>query len=586
MNPRNLFAELKRRNVYKVAVAYAVVAWLLIQAASIILPTFEAPTWTMKVLIAALAVGFPISVILAWAFEITSEGIVRADNIPPNESLPKRAGRKLIVVTFFLALIAGGLLAFQLTRSKPSPAPDIVSRSNALDKSIAVLPLVNQSGDPTQEYFSDGLSEELINSLGQIHELRVIGRNSSFHFKGKSDDSRAVGQALGVANLIEGSVRKSGDRLRVSVQLIDVSNGSQRWSQTYDRELKDIFAVQEEIAKSVADQLRVTLLGGAPAASSKPSNQSLDAYNAYLQGKYFYEAGNAESTARALSLLDEAIRLDPNYAEAHILKARAWYAIAMFQGAGGKNAFEKARAAVKLGMVLKPDLPTAHSAMAYIYIYGDWNLAGAEAELSVVQEKDATVLNNLGTLQSILGQQKNALALRQQALLLDPVDARLYTGLGATFFLLDRLDEAEAAYRKALQLRPEGERLHRDLATIAMRRGQLDVALREAQLERPGSAHDMAVALARFARGDHAEADSALQALIEAHGENFPFRVAAVYGFRKEPDKVFEWLDRAYSLHDPRLIGLLDGHETFLRPYYSDSRFAALCKKLGLPVPK
>jgi len=578
MNPRNFFAELKRRNVYKVAVAYAVVAWLLLQGASIVLPSFEAPGWTMKVLIAALAIGFPIAVVLAWAFEITPDGIVRAEGESPNKSTESKKGRKLTAIIIALGFAALGLLLFQIFRSTSATTAPLS------DKSIAVMPLVNQSGDPAQEYFSDGLSEELINGLGQIHELRVIGRNSSFHFKGKSDDSRAVGQALGVANLIEGSVRKSGDRLRVIVQLVDVSNGSQRWSQTYDRELKDIFAVQEEIAKSIADQLRVTLLGGKPLASSRPSNQNLAAYNAYLQGKYFYEAGNSESTEKAVSFLDEAIRLDPNYAEAHILKARAWYAIAMFQGAGGKEAFEKARAAVKAGLALKPNLPTAHSAMAYIYIFGDWNLAAAEAELSLVQEKDTTVLNNLGTVRSMQGRQQEALLLRQQALPLEPADVRVYTNLGSTLLWLDRLDEAEAAYRKALQLRPEGERLHSSLAIVAMLRGQRDVALREAELERTGSAHDMAVALARFARGDRAEGDSALQQLIETHGENFPFRVAAVYGFRKEPDKGFEWLDHAYSRHDPRLIGLLD--ETFLRPYQSDPRFAALCNKMGLPVPK
>src|SRR5205807_6173115 len=191
------------------------------------------------------------------------------------------------------------------------------------DKSIAVLPLVNESGDQAQEYFSDGLSEELINGLGQIHELRVMGRNSSFHFKGKTDDSRAIGQALGVANLLEGSVRKAGDRVRIGLQLVDTADGSQRWSETYDREMKDIFAIQEEIAKAVAEQLRLKLLGGAQSVSSQPSNANLIAYNFFLQARAEYDKANPDAARRAISLLDQAIALDPNYAEAYVLKTRA-----------------------------------------------------------------------------------------------------------------------------------------------------------------------------------------------------------------------------------------------------------------------
>ena len=247
------------------------------------------------------------------------------------------------------------------------------------EKSIAVLPLVNQSGDPAQEYFSDGLSEELINGLGKISELRVIGRNSSFHFKGKTGDSRAIGQALGVAHLLEGSVRKAGDRVRIGLQLVNAADGSQRWSETYDRELKDIFAIQEEIAKAVAEQLRVKLLGGAPSISSQPSNANLTAYNFFLQARAEFEKGNPDALNRAISLLDQAIVLDPNYAEAYVLKARALYTIAIRQGVPGRENFEKARAAVRAALALKPDLAGAHASLAYIYMFADWNLPAAEA---------------------------------------------------------------------------------------------------------------------------------------------------------------------------------------------------------------
>src|SRR5204863_2125863 len=251
---RNFFAELKRRNVYKVAVAYAVVAWLLIQAASILFPTYEAPAWVMKVFVAIVALGFPIALIIAWAFEMTPEGMKRTEDIRPDEKIPQWSRRKFAAFILVVVIGAAALLGYQVFRAKPTAMPGPVA-----EKSIAVLPLVNQSGDPTQEYFSDGLSEELINVLGQIRELRVIGRNSSFRFKDKSDDSRAIGQALGVAHLVEGSIRTMGERVRIGVQLVNTADGSQRWSETYNREVKDIFAVQEEIAKAVADQLCVRL---------------------------------------------------------------------------------------------------------------------------------------------------------------------------------------------------------------------------------------------------------------------------------------------------------------------------------------
>ena len=241
----NFFAELKRRNVYKVAVAYAVVGWLVIQAASILFPTFDVPPIGMKLLVFIFAAGFIVALVVAWAFEMTPEGMKRTSEVSADdfEALPSWSKRRFAVFLIGLAVTAISPLAFQLLRSRGSTTPRQNARAArteaaTADKSIAVVPLVNQSGDPNREYFSDGLSEELINVLGQIRELRVIGRNSSFRFKGKSDDSRVIAQALQVANVLEGSVRKAGDRVRISLQLVNTADDSQRWSQTYDRDLK------------------------------------------------------------------------------------------------------------------------------------------------------------------------------------------------------------------------------------------------------------------------------------------------------------------------------------------------------------
>jgi len=578
MNPKTFFAELKRRNVYKVAVAYAVVAWLLIQAASILFPTFEAPVWVMKAFVGVAALGFPMALVLAWLFEMTSHGIIRSDDAAVGAPVP-RGGRVWIYVT--VVGVAASIGLFFLGRYTAGSTARMPSGS---DKSIAVLPLVNQSGDPAQEYFSDGLSEELINVLGQIPELRVIGRNSSFQFKGKTADSRAIGQALGVSHLIEGSVRKIGERVRIGVQLVNASNGSQRWSETYNRDLKDIFAVQEEIAKAVADQLRVRLLGGAPVAASKPSNENLAAYKAYLQAKYQFEKANPDEAAKGLSFLDEALRLDPNYAEANVLKARTLAFVAIASGVQGRENFEKARAAAQAALAIKPDQPGAHATMAYIYLFADWNLAAAESELAAEKEKRANVLNNLGTLRAIQGRLEESLELRREAVRLEPLHAVFYVNLGTTLTRVHRLEEAETALLKALELQPRASFGHAGLAFIALLRGDSKVALREAQLEPAGPTSASLLAIARFARGERQEADAELQNLISQNGDRRPAQIAIVYAFRGETEKMFEWLERAYQQREPTLISTLPA--SFFSPYYSDPRFIALCQKIGMPVPK
>ena len=269
MNERNFFAELKRRNVYKVAVAYAVVAWLLMQVASQIFPFFEIPNWVVRLVVLLLVIGFPIALIIAWAFEVTSEGIKRTEAADAAGQRSRGVawiyvvliGAALSVGLFFVGRYTAGhatarLAAEEVQRDKQSEVA-----TAGPDKSIAVLPLVNESGDPKDEYFSDGLSEELIAALAQISGLKVIGRSSSFRFKDRKEEPRTIGEKLGVSTLLDGTVRKQGDRVRIVAELVNAADGIQLWTRTFDRELKDIFAVQEEIAKAVAESLKVTLLG-------------------------------------------------------------------------------------------------------------------------------------------------------------------------------------------------------------------------------------------------------------------------------------------------------------------------------------
>ena len=381
------FSELKRRNVYKVAVAYGVVGWLVIQIGSIVLPTFHAPEWVAQTLIVIVLLGFPIALVLAWAFELTPEGIKRTEDVSPNESITFRTGRKLVGITIALALIAAGLMTFKVLRPKPatmaapaaSPAPVLPAIAA---KSIAVLPLVNTSADAANDYFSDGLSEELIAVLAKIPGLKIIGRSSSFLFKGKADDSRTIGDKLGVANLLEGSVRKEGDRVRIVAELINAADGRTLWSETYDRELKDVFAVQSEIATAVTEQLKIKLLGASVKSDAAPSNDNLAAYNALQQGTFYFRLSTEEGTRKATEFYGEAIRLDPRYALAYANLSFAWRPLGArwLGGAEANEAYAKARNAAQTALSLAPDLSAAHEALGFVLLTPDIDFAGAEAE--------------------------------------------------------------------------------------------------------------------------------------------------------------------------------------------------------------
>jgi TolB-like protein len=257
MNRGNLFSELKRRNVYKVAVAYAVVAWLLIQAASIFFPAFNAPQWAIQIVILILVVGFPIALVFSWAFEITPEGIKLESEVARNKSITRKTGRKIVAMTVVLAVIAAGLFVFQLVRAR-STSPAAATITN---KSIAVLPFDNLSGDPQNAYFSEGVQDEILTRLAKIADLKVISRTSTQRFKSAPNDLRQIAQQLGVANILEGSVQKANDQVRVNVQLINALTYAHLWADTYDRKLTDIFAVETEIAKTVADVLQAKLTG-------------------------------------------------------------------------------------------------------------------------------------------------------------------------------------------------------------------------------------------------------------------------------------------------------------------------------------
>jgi TolB-like protein/lipoprotein NlpI len=581
----NFFAELKRRNVYKVAVAYAVVSWLLIQAASILLPTFEAPTWVMKVLVVLLALGFVFAVMISWAFEMTPEGMKRTADISPGDVIPYWSKRKFATFIVVVAVIAAGLLAYQFLRSKTTPAPRPSEAATAApaisQKSIAVLPLLNESGDPKDEYFSDGLSEELIAALAQIRELKVIGRSSSFRFKERKEESKTIGEKLGVATLLEGTVRKQGDRVRIVAELINAADGIELWTRTFDRELKDIFAVQQEIAAAVASSLKATLLGADQRSSANP--KTAEAHNAYLQGHYYFQRRNLEDYRKAVGHYDEAIRLDPDYALAYAERSEAWTLIGDLTGEG-KTAWPKARTDAEKAVAIAPTLAEAHAALGWVRFFTEWRFAEGLSELKRAKElapANPTANDLLARVIVYLGRLDEAENQGRQAVELDPLASAPKNNLARILWYEGKLDEADAVARKAAELQPNSASSRRWQVLVAIQRGDKEMALREAQSEPDESYRRFEIAVAQYARGDRKAADAALADLI-AHGRGLDYQVAQVYAVRGEKEKAFEWLQIAFDNHDTGMLALLV--DPLLRSLSDDPRYKNLLARMAFPA--
>jgi len=507
--------------------------------------------------------------------------------LKPAAEKPARRSVGWIAALVLLAILAAGAAYyFTAHRSKGVAIPE---------KSIAVLPMVNSTGDPANEYFSDGMSEEFISSLSRLHDLKVIGRSSSFQFKGKTDDSKTIGEKLGVFYLLEGSVRKSADRVRIAVALIKSGDGANVWSETYDRELKDIFAVQSEIAGAVAKQLKVALLGNngqaAPlTTAATPSNQNVEAYNALLQGNFYYYRRTAEDTRKAIGYYEEAIRLDPRYALAYAkLSINALNLATNFVNLTTKereDTLAKAHASAKRALELDPNLADAHSAQGRILELFDFNLAEAEAEYRRALElapQNPAAASNLASLMATLGRLDEAVALGQQAITLDPLRTASHFNLSVTLTALGRYDEAETALRKAIELQPQGANNYMYLAIIQILRGNSGAAVELAKQETDPFWRTYALALAQFAHGDRAEADVALKKLIDEDADESGSQIATVYALRKEPEKMFEWLEHAWTTHDSGVAELLTN--PFLRAYKDDPRFIAFAQKIDV-MPK
>jgi TolB-like protein len=593
MNEPNFFAELKRRNVYKVAVAYAVVAWLLMQVASQIFPFFEVPNWVVRLVVLLLVIGFPIALIIAWAFEVTSEGIKRTEAADA-AGLRSRGGAWIYVVLIGAALSVGLFFVGRYTAghatARPAseelrPGKQSEVATAASDKSIAVLPLINESGDPKDEYFSDGLSEELIAALSQIKELKVIGRSSSFRFRGTKEEPKTIGEKLGVSTLLEGTVRKQGDRVRIVAELINAADGIQLWSRTFERELKDIFAVQAEIANAVATSLELTLRGAKDTVVTNASTASVEAHNAYLQGHFYFVRRNLDDYRKAVGFFDQAIRIDPDYALAYAERSEAWTFIGDLALGEKKDAWAAAKHDAEKAVEVGPNLAEAHAALGWVRFFSEWKFSEGLAELRRANElapANPTANDLLARVLVYVGQIQEAEKLARQAVELDPLTVVARGNLARILLAEGKLDEADAQARKAAELQPTGAGSHRWQVLVAIQRGDSETALREAQLEPNEAYRRFELALAHYARGDRPAADAALSEMIGRDRNLLAYQIAEVYAWRGETDKAFEWLQISFDNHDTGTLSL--PIDPLMRGLHDDPRYKNLLAKLGLPA--
>ena len=450
----SLIAELKRRNVFRVGAAYAIVAWLLVEVASVVLPTFGAPNWVMKALTFLVILGFPLALILAWAFELTPDGIKREKDLDPAQSIARHRGRKLDFIMIGALVLALGYVLWQ--RQSPQREPEDSNAAGAVAaKSIAVLPFVNMSDDPANEYFSDGISEELLNALAKVTELSVAARTSSFRFKGQDLGVGEIAEILNVAHVLEGSVRKAGNRVRITAQLIRADSGFHIWSATYDRTLDDIFAVQEEIARAIVDALKTKLglRGGKLLAYAGTEN--VEAYNLYLRGRYLTLGEGAEAVAAGIKSLEAALRLDPGF-------ARAWANLAVAYGIYNefnpdmKDAFALADQAADEALALDASLALAHSVKAGLYLNKlEWRLAGEAFEHAVTLEpNEPTIRDWYSQYLFIVGDFEAALRQSEEALRLDPGSRFPWFQLGFLHYSMGDVEAGLKVFKQAIETNP------------------------------------------------------------------------------------------------------------------------------------
>src|SRR5438093_1015823 len=585
VNPKTFFGELKRRNVYKVAIAYAVVAWLLIQAGSILFPTFEAPGWVMKGFVTVIATGFVIALIIAWAFEMTPQGMKRTEDLSPDEFIPQWSKRKFVGLIVSLAVVAAGLLVFQLWRTQKVPPA-----ATATEKSIAVLPFENRSEDKANAYFAEGVQDEILTRLSKIADLKVTSRTSTQHYKSVPENLAEIAKQLGVAHILEGSVQKSGDAVRVNVQLIKPDNDSQVWAETFDRKLTDIFSVESDVAKAIADQLRAHITRQEEQVIAAKPTKNIEAYDAYLRGRYFWNKRTSDGIKHAIEHFQQSIERDPDFALGHAGLADSYIALTFYNFAAPHETMPKAKESAIKALALDNTLAEGHASLAHILMNYDWNWPGAEKEFkrTIELKPDYATGHQWYAIHYLTatGRFEEAVQEMKRALELEPASLVMNTFMGATLYYAGRYDEAIDQCRRTIEMDPNFTVAHWHLGLAYEQNQLLDAATEEFKkaISLSGGSPLMKAALGRaYAKSQKKhEANDMLNELNELSKQQYvsAYEVATIYVALGNNEQAFQLLEQAYGEHSFHLVYLNVSPQ--FKPVRSDRRFQDLVQRIGL----
>ena len=580
----SFFAELKRRNVYKVAVAYAVVGWLLAQIATQIFPFLEIPNWVVRLVIVLIAIGFPIALVIAWAFEATPEGIKRTQDVDlAGERVPKKHTWIYVVVigaAFSIGLFFVGRYSVRNTAS--------AARTELSAKSIAVLPFDNLSRDPDNAFFAEGVQDEILTRLAKVADLKVIARTSTQKFKSAPENLPDIAKQLGALNVLEGSVQKVNDQVRVNVQLINALTNAHLWAEIYDRKLTDIFAVESDIAKTIADTLQAKLTGSEKTAISKEPTANTEAYELYHKGRSLWGKRTGDNIPKAIGFYEQAITRDPNYALAYAGLSAAYILSPFYAGADRRDASAKAKEAALKALRLDPNLAEAHLALGKVFFFSEIDLAGAMREYKRAIElkpNDADAHHWYGndTL-SALGQFEEAIAEGKRSVELDPLSIVINVDLGVTFYYAHRYDDAARQLRKTLEIDPTSFYTHYNLGILLQVTGDLSGAIAEYEKAKQLNDNAYVSTLWAVAKAHAGDKDAARRMLsefdkISQQREVVGYLRALLYLSLNNKDEALRWLEQGYEERDGSNISTIKV-DPLLDSLHGDPRFEALVQKV------
>ena len=588
MNLSNFLAELKRRNVYKVAIAYIVAGWALSQGIAQVFPVFDIPNWAIRMIVLLIVVGFPVAVVFAWFFEITPEGVKRtevADAMPRVAKQKKRAWIYVVVIggAISIALFFVGRYLGQQNAAESGPS--------LRAKSIAVLPFDNLSRDPDNAFFAEGVQDEILTRLAKVADLKVISRTSTQRFKSAPSDLRDIAKQLGVMNILEGSVQKANDQVRVNVQLINALTDAHLWADTYDRKLIDIFSVESEIAKTIADTLQAKLTGSEKQMiAAQPTNDTA-AYELYHKGRSLWEKRSGDNIPKAIAFYEQAIARDPNYALAYAGLAKAYILLPFYAGADRRDASVKAKDAALKALRLDLNLAEAHAALGKVLFFSEIDLPGAMREYKraiELQPNDATAHHWFGNDSlAALGRFDEAIAEGKRAIELDPLSTVINVDLGETFYYAHRYDEAARQMRKTLEIDPTSFYAHYNLGIVLQLTGDLSGAIAEYEKAKQLGDNPLVSALCASAKALAGDKNAALRMLsdfdeLSRHREVVGYCRALLYLSLNNKDEALRWLEQGFKERDGSNICWIKV-DPLLDALHGDPRFESLVQKVTGP---